>query len=169
MGTSSLLGAASTGAIAGLGGTAVQTAVGLAFDKLLLPKGQDSNIAPRLMNRLFRITGHGRDRARDWTVGMLFHTAYGAGVGVAYGLARRATGMPPALLAPAFAGLIYLSAFSRVGGGTLTLTERPPGWRSRRKQASLVAIPFAYAVATAALFSALQRGSPQPQQLPAAR
>src|SRR5688572_32117769 len=128
---------AARGAVAGVLGSIVQTGVGLAFDKLLLPPKQHNNIAPRLIKRLAQWTGRRRSAPRDWALGTLFHLGYGAGWGVLIGLARRLTGADPLPLGAIGSALVYLAAFSSRGGGTLTLTEPPPRLRSRRKQASL--------------------------------
>jgi hypothetical protein len=150
------------GAAAGLGATAVQTTLGLAIDKLLLPDGHDNNVAPRLVNRLFRRSGLADDAARDWTMGTVFHFGYAVSWGAVYALARRWSGLPGLVLGPAFAGLLYLLAFSRLGGATLTEAERPPDQRPWGKQASLVAIASSYALAVAVLMDRLdgrRRGS----------
>lgn len=145
------------GAVAGILGSMVQTGVGLALDKLLLPPRQHNNIAPRLLKRLAQWTGRGGDAPRDWTLGTLFHLGYGASWGALIGLKRRLTGAPPVPLGGVGAALVYAVAFSSRGGGTLTLTEPPPRFRGWRKQASLVAVSTAFALATAWLDDRLAR------------
>jgi hypothetical protein len=141
--------AAKQGAVAGVIGSVVQTGVGFALDQLLLPPRQHNNIAPRLVKRLSFFSGHRQNAVRDWILGTLFHIGYGLGWGVFLGLARRWSSMPPLPLGALTGGLIYLLAFSRRGVGTMTATEPPPSARGWRKEASLVAVAWAYAFATA--------------------
>lgn len=141
--------AAARGATAGVLGSVVQTGVGLALDKFLLPPREHNNIAPRLIKRLAQWTGRGGKAERDWTLGTLFHFGYGLGWGALLGVLRRWSRLSPPQLGALTGGLIYLLAFSRHGVGTLTATEPPPEARSWRKQASLVAVAWVYAFATA--------------------
>ncbi len=140
---------AACGAVAGVLGTIVQTGVGLAFDKLLLPPKQHNNIAPRLIKRLAQWTGRRGNAPRDWSLGTLFHLGYGAGWGALLGLTRHVAGVGPMPLGSIGGALVYLSAFSPKGVGTLTLTEPPPRARGWRKQVSLVAVSSAFALSTA--------------------
>src|SRR5688572_4281819 len=142
---------AARGAVAGVLGSIVQTGVGLAFDKLLLPPKQHNNIAPRLIKRLAQWTGRRGSAPRDWTLGTLFHLGYGAGWGALLGVARDLSGAGPLTLGGIGGALVYLAAFSHRGVGTLTFTEPPLRARSRRKQASLVAVSSAFALSTALL------------------
>jgi hypothetical protein len=136
------------GAVAGMFGSMVQTGVGLLLDRFLLPPRQHNNIAPRLIKRLRQWRG-GRGRTgRDWTLGTLFHLGYGLGWGTMLSLVRRWTSIQPVPLGGLAGGLIYLLAFSGRGVGTLTATEPPPRARSWRKQLSLVAVAWVYALAT---------------------
>jgi hypothetical protein len=157
--TSATLGAASYGALAGLGGSVIQVQVGLLLDKLLLPPRQHNNIAPRFVKRLFQWRGKPGNPKRDWTLGTLFHLGYGIGWGCAFGLARRWTGIPSPLLGGATGFAIYLLAFSGLGVATHTWTEPHPRRRSWRKQISLVAVAWTYALSTAFIFDRLTRHS----------
>jgi hypothetical protein len=149
--------AAARGAVAGVMGSMVQTGVGLAFDKLLLPPKQHNNIAPRLVKRLAQWTGRRGSAPRDWSLGTVFHLAYGAGWGALLGLGRHLTGAGPVPLGGIGGALVYLAAFSPKGMGTLTGTEPPPRARGWRKQASLVAVSSAFALTTAFLDERLAR------------
>jgi hypothetical protein len=149
------LAAGRTGAIAGLVAGTVQPAVGWAIDQVFLPRGHDNNIAPRLVNRSVRRAGHPSHPVLDWVGGTLFHYAYGAGWGAAYGVARRASRLPPLALGGIFAGLIYLLAFSQVGVGTQTGAEQHPDRRPWCKQASLVAVVLAYVVSLVVAYDRL--------------
>jgi hypothetical protein len=149
--------AAARGAAAGAAGSVVQTGIGLALDRLLLPPKQHNNIAPRLVKRLAQWTGRGKNRPRDWTIGTLFHLGYGVGWGAFLGVARRRTQLPPLPLGTFTGGLIYLLAFSKRGVGTVTATEPPPHNRNWRKEASLVSVAWGYALVTAFLDQWLAR------------
>jgi hypothetical protein len=153
--TTSSLGAASYGALAGLGGSVIQVLVGLLLDKLVLPPRQHNNIAPRFVKRLFQRQGRPAHPARDWTLGTLFHLGYGVGWGVAFGLTRRWTGLPSLLLGGTTGLAIYLLAFSGPGVGTHTGTERHPRHRSWRKQLSLVAVAWTFSLTTALVYDRL--------------
>lgn len=142
--------AAMRGALAGGAGSVIQSGIGLLLDRALLPRRQHNNIAPRLIKRLGQLSGRGENAPRDWTLGALFHVSYGLGWGAIMGVARR-LGMPPLPLGALTGGLIYLVAFSNGGVGTRTATEPPPGMRGWRKQASLIAVAWGYAFATAYL------------------
>jgi hypothetical protein len=148
---------AARGAVAGVMGSIVQTGVGLACDKFLLPPKQHNNIAPRLIKRLAQWTGRRGSAPRDWSLGTLFHLGYGAGWGALLGLARQLTGAGPLPLGGLGGALVYLAAFSPKGVGTLTLTEPPPRARGWRKQASLIAVSSAFALVTALLDHRLAR------------
>jgi hypothetical protein len=150
---------AGVGASAGIIGSVVQVAVGLVIDKCLLPPRHDNNIAPRLVTRLFQKRGQPANRVRDWTLGTLFHFVYGIGWGCAFGLARRAFGIPSPLLGGAMGLLIYLLAFSGVGAGTQTGTETHPRHRNRGKQLSLIVVAGTFAMSTAAIYDRLVRRS----------
>ena len=153
----SYLETAKSGALAGMIGSVIQSAVGLFIDKCLLPPRHDNNIAPRLITRLFQKRGEPAHPVRDWTLGTLFHFGFGIGWGCAFGLARRWSGIPSPLLGGATGLLIYLLAFSRIGAGTHTRTERHPRHRDRRKQLSLLAVAWTYAMSTAAAYDRLDR------------
>jgi hypothetical protein len=150
------LAAGQTGAVAGLVAGTVQPAVGWVIANTILPRGHDNNIAPRLVNRsVRRTTGHRSHPVLDWVGGTLFHYAYGAGWGAAYGVARRESRLPPLALGGIFAGLIYLLAFSQIGVGTRTGAEQEPDRRPWFKQASLLAVVLAYVVSLVVAYDRL--------------
>ena len=149
--------AAARGAVAGAAGSVVQTGIGLALDKFLLPPKQHNNIAPRLVKRLAQLTGRGEHGPRDWTLGTLFHVGYGVGWGAFLGVARRGTALPPLPLGALTGGLIYALAFSKRGVATVTATEPPPQVRDWRTHTSLVSVAWGYALVTAFLDQWLAR------------
>ena len=154
-GRPSSLEAASWGAVAGVIASVVQVLVGFALDALVLPRRQHNNIAPRFIKRLFQLGGRGQHPVRDWTLGTLFHFGYGVGWGAAFGLARRWSGIPSALLGVGTGFLIYVLAFSGVGVGTKTRTEPHPRRRNWPKQISLIAVAWTFALTTAAVYEYL--------------
>lgn len=153
----SYLDATKSGALAGVLASVVQVLVGLLLDKLLLPPRQHNNIAPRFVKRLFQLRGKPAEPARDWVLGTVFHLGYGLGWGSGFGLARRGTGLPSPILSSLTGLLIYLAAFSGIGAGTLTWTESSPRRRSWRKQLSLVAVAWTFALSTGAFYDRLVR------------
>jgi hypothetical protein len=149
-----LLETATHGAVAGAAGSVVQAAMGYLIDRLLLPRGHDNNIAPRLSSRLFQRSGHAPHPVRDWLLGTLFHELYGASWGVLEAVSAERLRVPAPVLAAPLSALIYLLAFSRFGVGTLTGTERHPDHRHPGKQASLIAVSASFAIATSLVLSA---------------
>jgi hypothetical protein len=134
----------------------VQVLVGALLDRLVLPPRQHNNIAPRLVKRLFQKQGKRPHAVRDWSLGTVFHFGYGIGWGAVFGLVQRWSGLPAPLLGLGMGGLLYLLAFSRIGVGTKTDTEQQPERRSWRKQLSLVAVAWGYALATTGIYSLLE-------------
>lgn len=145
------------GALTGVFASTFQVAVGWALDRWLLPSGHDSNIAPRLVNRVLRRTGRRPGLIRAWVLGTLFHFGYGIGWGALFGVLRRRLDFPPLALGGLLGSVIYLLAFSEVGAGTKTGTERNPRRRPWQKQVSLVAVSFAYSLSLAGLFAGVER------------
>ena len=147
--------AALRGVVAGLLAGTVQPVVGWVLDQTLLPPGQDSNIAPRLVNRTARKAGHRTSAVVDWLGGVLFHYGYGAGLGAFFGVLKRWSGLPTPALSVFLGWLIYLAAFSGIGAGTSTGTEQRPDRRPWQKQVSLVAVAFAFALSLGPAFDRL--------------
>jgi hypothetical protein len=129
--------------------------VGGVLDRMLLPRGHDNNIAPRLINRVARKTGHHSPAALDWLLGTAFHLAYGISWGIAFGLVRRWSPLPSLPLAGLFGGAIYIGAFSRFGAATQTGTERKPRDRPWQKHVSLVSVALTYALCLGVLYDRL--------------
>ncbi len=157
-----LLSAMVSGACAGAVGAVAQVAVGFLLSRYFLPRRQDNNIAPRFIGRVFQKSGRPARRARDWSLGILFHLAYGIGWGCAFGLARRWTGIPSPLLGGATGMVVYVLAFSGIGVATHTQTEDRPSRRSWRKQVSLIVVAWTFAMCTAAVYDLVaQRAAPK--------
>jgi MFS family permease len=149
--------AAGVGAFAGVLASIVQVLIGWLLDRFFLPRGHDNNIAPRFVSRVFRRSGRRSNPVRDWALGTLFHLGYGLGWGTLFGTVRRWSRLPSWLVGSAAGVLIYLSAFSGIGVGTRTGTERNPERRPWQKQVSLVAVALAYVATLAWTFDRLER------------
>jgi hypothetical protein len=149
--------AAGGGALAGTLAATVQVAVGWLLDRWLLPRGHDNNIAPRLVNRTLRRTRHRTNAVREWVLGTLFHYGYGLGWGALFGILRRRSRLPNPVLGGLLGSAIYALAFSEVGVGTATGTERHPRRRPWQKQVSLVTVALTYAFSLAAFFARFER------------
>ena len=144
--------AATMGATAGLIAAITQVLIGLLLDKYLLPPRQHNNIAPRLIKRLFQQQGRPSQPVRDWSLGTLFHFAYGLSWGCAFGLVRRWLAIPSTILGAVFGLIMYMLAFSGIGVGTRMQMERQPRQRGWKKQISLVAIISTFAITLAATY-----------------
>lgn len=106
----STLVAAGTGTVAGVGASIIQAAIGWLISRYVLPEGHDNHIAPRFINRLRLFAAKPPNPVVEWLLGTAFHLGYGAGWGALFGVTRRWTRAPESMLAPVFAGLIYLTA-----------------------------------------------------------
>lgn len=72
------------GALAGMAAAVMQAAVGRSCDRLLLlPPGEDSALAPRLVHRMAEEAGEDASRARAWSAGTVFQVGDGAFRGLA--------------------------------------------------------------------------------------
>ena len=73
-----------TGVLAGCIASTGQAAVGKSLEKLILPRREDADIAPRAVKAIGRRLGRTPSPTEKWVAGTVFHYAYGAGWGVAY-------------------------------------------------------------------------------------
>jgi hypothetical protein len=146
------------GAVAGAAAAIPQAVVGKAEELLLLPPREDSNIAPRLVDRLeAKLTGRHPSDAGKWLLGTAFHFGYGAGWGALYAAATHRRGVPPLLGGALLGGLIYGITFPRWGGAVLTDVERAPGRRTRRMTFVASSVTLTFGLATAGIFAWLSR------------
>ncbi len=102
----------------------VEKPLGLPDDK--------ADIGPRLVDHLTREMGTAVEPELRWALAGLFHFGYAAGWGGLYGLVDRWLRPNPLIGAAAMAGVIYLAAFSRWGGGTRSGSEPHPDRRPVR-------------------------------------
>lgn len=147
------------GAIAGVAASVPQAVVGKVEEILLLPPGEDSNIAPRLVDRMARRLGQNPSREEEWLMGTIFHLAYGAGWGAMYGLSARKLSPGPLLGGTTLGSVIYGLTFPRWGGAVLTDVERPP--KQRTPQMTFVAwsVALTFGIATGLMYDRLSRRS----------
>jgi hypothetical protein len=145
------------GALAGLLGATFQVVVGWLMARLLLPRNQDLNVAPRLVHRTLETLGQPASPARDWLLGSFFHFGYGAGWGVALARGRTLAHLPGVLVAFPMSVVIYTLAFSRVGAGTIMHVEEDPPLRPLGKQGSLLGVVMAFTLSTGLLLDRLGR------------
>lgn len=144
------------GVTAGMTASAVQAAVGKSYDRLLLPPGEDSDLAPRLVHRIAEEAGEHASRAEAWSAGTLFHFGYGAFWGAAYAAARERWAVPPLVGGALLAGGIYAITFPPWGGAVQTGTVRPPGRRSSRMTGFAAAATLSFGLTTALAYEALR-------------
>ncbi|HEV2121424.1 MAG TPA: hypothetical protein VGW38_01450 [Chloroflexota bacterium] len=152
-----LLRDAGRGVPAGLIGATFQVVAGWLLAKVLLPEGQDNNIAPRLVQRTLATLGRPEQPVRDWLLGSLFHFGYGAGWGIALARGRTLARLPGVLVAFPISLMIYLVAFSRVGAGTILQVEEHPTQRPMGKKGALLGVVVAYTLSTGLLLDRLGR------------
>ena len=144
------------GASAGLVAGAVQVVVGRAADRLLRPPDGNANLAPRLVERLGEDAGVHVGAATRWTLGTVFHFAYGAAWGAGYAAAREELDLPPLLGGLALGSVIYVLTFPEWGAAIQTDTTAPPRRRSHAMTAVAATVAFAFGLATAAVYERLR-------------
>jgi hypothetical protein len=111
-----------------------------------------TDIAPRLVQRLAERLGQSPGRPTRWSLATVFHFGYAIFWGVLYTLVRasRVGGQAPWwLTGTALGGTIYTLAFSRIGGGTLLGSERPPARREDRERLIQFTSAFSFAFVVA--------------------
>jgi hypothetical protein len=144
------------GSLAGLVAATAQVAVGKAEELLILPPGEDANIAPRFVQRLAERAGRSLPDSWRWALGTLFHYGYGAFWGALYALlegwlAARRRPPPPLLGGAALGAVLYALAFSRLGLAVQAGTERPPERRPAAKTAMAWSVALTFGLVTATL------------------
>jgi hypothetical protein len=143
------------GAGAGIVAATVQVALGKAEEWLLLPPGEDANIAPRFVQRLAEHLGASLPHPARWVLGTLFHYGYGAGWGALYAAALGL--LPPRRRPPALAGgaalgvALWVLAFGPLGAAVQSGTERPPRRRPWTGNVLTWSVALAFGLVTAAI------------------
>lgn len=144
------------GAAAGVIGSIVQAGIGKSEELAFLPEREDSNIAPRLMDRLAGAVGEDLPTPAAWALGTAFHVGYGAVWGGLYALAREHRPIHPLFGGLAMGGIIYAITFPPWGGAVQTGTERPPKRRSWGMEVVAVSVALGFGVATAAVYERIR-------------
>lgn len=148
------------GAAAGVLASVVQAAIGKTEEKLMLPPWEDSNIAPRLVDRVLRRAGvDDPSLAAEWVLGTGYHLAYGAAWGAAYAAVRERHPVPPLLGGALLGGLIYGITFPSWGGAVHTDTERSPHRRTRRMEVVAASVTLGFGWVTAFAYEYLRESS----------
>lgn len=140
------------GVESGLAAGMVQVIVGKVEEKLLLPPGEDADIAPRLVRRLADDVGERLSPPTAWALGTAFHFGYSAFWGGLYALARERYRFAPLAGGAILGGIIYGITFPSWGGAVHAQTERPPGQRSRRMTFVALSVASTFGIATAMLY-----------------
>jgi hypothetical protein len=153
MDTISVLG---RGAAAGVLAAVLQAGVGASESATLLPDGENANFAPRMMGRLAAKVGGSLSATERWTLGTVYHHAYGAGWGMVYAAAREARPVQPAVGGALLGATIYAITFPRWGGAVLLGAERPPGVRTRRMEVVLASVTLSFGLVTAYTYERLR-------------
>lgn len=144
------------GAAAGVMAGVIQVTIGKAEDILLLPPWEDSNLAPRLVDRLGKMVGVSLPSSAEWALGTAFHFGYGAFWGASYAAVRERWPVHPAVGGTMMGGLIYGITFPRWGGAVQTGTERPPQVRTSRMTFVAASVTFGFGLATAYLYERIR-------------
>lgn len=161
----SVLRAVLAGAAAGVVGSIVQAAIGKTEEIAFLPEREDSNLAPRLVDRLARRVGYDPSPAAEWALGTAFHLGYGATWGALYSLARERRPLDPWAGGAAMAAVIYGITFPRWGGAVQTGTERPPRRRSWGMEAVAASVTLGFGLSTALTYERIRpAGAVRPTQ-----
>jgi ribose/xylose/arabinose/galactoside ABC-type transport system permease subunit len=155
-------GAIARGVTAGLFAGVPQVLFVQVLEKVLGLRDDRADIGPRFVGRLARQFGSSAPASVRWIVAALFHFAYSATWGALYGLVDRWFRPPAVVSAGGLTGLIYLLAFSSVGGGTKTKTEPPPEQRGPRDWIHILSAPISYTVSLALAYEWLRARSVPP-------
>lgn len=137
------------GAVAGVGASLVQSAIGKTEELFFLPSHENANIAPRLADRVGRALHVELSNEAEWVLGTAFHLGYGATWGTLYALMQERLKLPPLLGGLLLGSVIYGITFPRWGMAVKTGTERPPVERTRRMGMVALSVAFGFGLATA--------------------
>lgn len=121
------------GCVAALLASIPQVLVTQLVTRLVGLPAEQAEIGPRFVQRLADRIERPTAPLVHWLVAGVFHFAYAAGWGVLYGQIQRRRRLSAIAGGLLMAAVIYLLAFSRIGGATQTGSEPHPE-RRRRKE-----------------------------------
>lgn len=144
------------GAVSGLVATLVQTAIGKVEEKAFLPPWEDSNIAPRLVDRVLKRLDIDPSLATEWVLGTAYHLSYGASWGVGYAAVRERRPVHPLVGGALLGGVIYGVTFTRWGGAVQMDVERHPRRRTPAMELVAASVTLGFGLSTAFAYEYLR-------------
>lgn len=121
-------------------------------ERLLLPRSDDVDLGPRLIERLGEVLHRRLREDEKWIGASAFHFGYAAFWGALYAWLYERKPVHPALGGALLSSVIYLITFPRWGGAVLTRAERKPKRRSWRKGFVLVSAATTFGMCTGLLY-----------------
>lgn len=145
------------GAAAGLIAGTIQAVIGKSEEIAILPQHEDSNFAPRLVDRLATMIGEDPSKTTEWVLGTLFHFGYAATWGALYSLVQERYPTNPWVGGAALGGLIYLITFPSWGGAVQTGTERDTDQRSWALEVVAASVAMGFGLSTSLVYERMRR------------
>jgi hypothetical protein len=145
------------GAAAGVLAGTIQVVIGKTEEIAILPQHEDSNFAPRLVDRLASMIGQDASKTTEWVLGTAVHFGYAATWGALYALARERYPTNPWVGGAALGGLIYLITFPSWGGAVRTGTERRPESRSWAMEVVAASVAVGFGLSTSLIYESMRR------------
>lgn len=140
------------GAEAGLLAGIPQVLIAKLEEKLFLPRDEDADLGPRLIEALAARAREPLPEDIKWLAAAAFHFGYSGFWGALYATLFERHPVRPWVGGLALAGVIHLLTFPSWGGAVLTGAEPEPRNRSWRKEAVLVSAPLAFGLGTALIY-----------------
>ena len=137
------------GVVAGLLAGVPQVLAAQAVEKALALSPERADIGPRFVERLANQLGTSLPPAARWLLSAVFHFGYSAWWGGLYGLLDSQLKPSPGPGGLVLGAVIWTAAFSPIGGGTKTGTERHPRRRGVREHALHLTAAFSFSLTTA--------------------
>jgi hypothetical protein len=144
------------GVAAGLVAGIPQVLVVQLIEKLLGLPPDKADIGPRFVERSANHLGTSLPSPARWLLSALFHFAYSAWWGAVYGLAAGVRRVPTLPAAALLGGVIWTAAFSPIGAGTQTGTERQPRHRNWRDHTLHVTAALSFSLVAAYTYGLLR-------------
>lgn len=145
------------GAAAGVLAGTIQAVIGKSEEIAILPQHEDSNFAPRLVDRMATMIGQDPSEVTEWVLGTAFHFGYAATWGALYALAQERYPTNPWVGGAALGGLIYLITFPSWGGAVQSGTERQPESRSWAMEVVAASVAMGFGLSTSLIYERMRR------------